>query len=406
MQSQLDSMRKKLEIPIVEQTSGRIGYHSAYSNKSEKNQWLQLDLGQSVTPDSIILVPAFVNYGSDPQPGYGFPQRFRIEISDDPEFATSSIIADESQANYQLKHNPFYHASGKGHRGRYVRITASQLGVATTSPDAQRRYAFALGEVMILEGNLNRAITSRASASTNTNVPPAWHINNAIDGQTYLGLPQWKESSPQNGFHSHIFTDGPNQDEWVEVDLGSEMPLTEIRLIPARPVDYPESSGFGFPIDFKVQIGSDREFFKDVFSATNFPNPGAQVVTIPLPPGSRGRYIRAATSRLRERSGDYIFALAELQVFSEDVNIALGKTVTSSSMAEGATSWSREALVDGFSSRHQLLDWPQWIDTLLGIAELRDQMGQQQVGIEQLVKRRRKRTITTILFVMTVIILR
>ena len=35
--------------------------------------------------------------------------------------------------------------------------------------------------------------------------------------------------------------------KWVQVDLGRAVALDEIRLIPARPTDFPDTPGFGFP---------------------------------------------------------------------------------------------------------------------------------------------------------------
>ena len=50
-------------------------------------KWVQVDLGQSRPIDEVILVPAYVVYGGHPGPGFGFPPRFRVEISDEPDFA-------------------------------------------------------------------------------------------------------------------------------------------------------------------------------------------------------------------------------------------------------------------------------------------------------------------------------
>jgi signal transduction histidine kinase len=77
--------------------------------------------------------------------------------------------------------------------------------------------------------------------------------------------------------------------------------------------------------------------------------------------GMRGRRVRVQADRLWQRSGDYIFALAELQVLAAGRNVALGRSVAFSDVVERAASWRAEALVDGFASQRELLDWESWL---------------------------------------------
>ena len=92
-------------------------------------QWVQIDLGQSRRIDQVVLHPMRHN---DPGAGglikgYGFPLRFRIEISDDADFKTSTIIADQTRDDYPnpgLVPVPF---AGGGRSGRHVRLTVTRL---------------------------------------------------------------------------------------------------------------------------------------------------------------------------------------------------------------------------------------------------------------------------------------
>ena len=71
--------------------------------------------------------------------------------------------------------------------------------------------------------------------------------------------PTSRPDSPTNGYHSAIYTK-PDATVWVQVDLGSTIPIEEIRLVPARPTDFPDTPGFGFPIRFRLEISDDRTF--------------------------------------------------------------------------------------------------------------------------------------------------
>jgi hypothetical protein len=48
--------------------------------------------------------------------------------------------------------------------------------------------------------------------------------------------------SASNGYHSGIHPT-PDATAWVQVDLGRSVPIEEIRLVPARPVDFPDTPG-------------------------------------------------------------------------------------------------------------------------------------------------------------------
>jgi len=135
--------------------------------------------------------------------------------------------------------------------------------------------------------------------------------------------------SPSNGYHSAIERT-PDVTKWVEVDLGRVAPIDEIHLISARPTDFPDTPGFGFPPSYQITLD------------------GA-----PFEKGRSGRVVRVTATKLWERTKDYVFALAELQVISQGRNIALGATVRALDSIESGR-WSKQFLVDGFDSREAL----------------------------------------------------
>jgi hypothetical protein len=164
-------------------------------------------------------------------------------------------------------------------------------------------------------------------------------------------------ASPSNGYHSGI-EPRPDVTKWVQVDLGKAVRIDEIRLIPARPTDFPDTPGFGFPVHFRVEISSDPKFIKaDVVAdhtGSDFPNPGDVPVAFRLSNRS-ARHVRVTATQLWKRVNDYVFALAEVQVQSSGKNVAAGVPVTALDSIE-AGRWSRKYLVDGFDSRKSLPD--------------------------------------------------
>jgi len=100
-----------------------------------------------------------------------------------------------------------------------------------------------------------------------------------------------KEKSPSNGYHSNI-EPKPDVTKWVQVDIGRAVALEDIRLVPARPTDFPDTPGFGFPLRFKVEL-SDNPAFTNALTladhtAADFKNPGDTPVVFSLAGATNG----------------------------------------------------------------------------------------------------------------------
>jgi hypothetical protein len=161
--------------------------------------------------------------------------------------------------------------------------------------------------------------------------------------------------SPSNGYHSTIHPK-PAAIAWVQLDLGSSYSLDEIRLIPARPTDFPDTVGFGFPPRFAVAVSDDASFARAVEIASGVRPDHLNATDEPYvirPARQKARFVRVTATRLWKRLDDYVFALAELEVISRGVNRARTATVTALDSIESGR-WGRSRLVDGFDSRHVL----------------------------------------------------
>src|SRR5262249_54811373 len=90
-------------------------------------------------------------------------------------------------------------------------------------------------------------------------------------------------SSPTNGYHSEIASKD-NETKWVQVDLGQAVAIDLVRLVPARPTDFRDTPGFGFPARFRVAVSNDPTFsVQDVIvdhAGEDFPNPGQRPLSV------------------------------------------------------------------------------------------------------------------------------
>jgi mono/diheme cytochrome c family protein len=161
------------------------------------------------------------------------------------------------------------------------------------------------------------------------------------------------DKSPSNGYHSAIEAT-PDVAKWLEIDLGRDVALEQVRLVPARPTDFPDTPGFGFPRQYQVAVQADGGPWRTVVDRTNEdqPNPGDQPVDVSLD-GASVRVVRVTATRLWERTADYVFALGELQALSGDNRVApVAEARSLDSIEEGR--WAKQFAFDGFDSRKRL----------------------------------------------------
>ena len=192
-------------------------------------------------------------------------------------------------------------------------------------------------------------------------------------------LPPGKAGAPSdgNGYHSSIHPT-PEATAWVQLDLSRPVTIDEIRLIPARPVDFPDTPGFGFPRRFRVEVSDDPTFppgRTSIVAEEERPDdePGEDRPYVVRVGGRPARYVRVTATRLWKRLDDYVFALAELEVVSGGRNRARGVPVAALDSIELGR-WGRSRLVDGFDSRHvrPALDDPSELRRLALLAAIQE----------------------------------
>jgi mono/diheme cytochrome c family protein len=152
------------------------GYHSQLSAKQEVMKWVQVDLNESVTLDRIVIKPChddFKNIGA----GFGFPVRFKIELSDDATFKTGAVIAGETANDFTNPGMAAYSAKAEGKSGRYIRVTATKLA------PRQNDFMLALAELEAIDADgKNRARGKTVTALDTIEAPVRWRKSNLTDG--------------------------------------------------------------------------------------------------------------------------------------------------------------------------------------------------------------------------------
>jgi len=154
------------------------GYHSRLSPTQDAVKWVQLDLGASAKLDKIVLRPCHDDF-ADIGAGFGFPVRFKVELSDDATFKNGvAALADETARNVPNPGMAPYSAKADGKAGRYVRVTATKLALR------QNDYMLALAEVEALDADgKNLAAGKAVTALDSIEAPVRWAAANLTDGK-------------------------------------------------------------------------------------------------------------------------------------------------------------------------------------------------------------------------------
>ncbi len=140
--------------------AARNGYHSQLSNTAEATKWVALDLGRPRTFDGIRLFPARPFDWKPDTPGFLFPLRFRMEVSDRSDFKECKTVVDRTAEDVENPgtDSPSYEFPAT--TARYIRLVVIRQRLRDAN-----YYGFALAELQVLSGEQNLALGAKATAS-------------------------------------------------------------------------------------------------------------------------------------------------------------------------------------------------------------------------------------------------
>ncbi|MCA9228593.1 MAG: DUF1553 domain-containing protein, partial [Planctomycetales bacterium] len=187
----LDQKISQLESSTQGNERPEFGWHSGIEPRDSAVKWVQVDLGRTVKLDRVAIVgchDTFNNIGA----GFGFPVRFRVELSDDATFGGESrVLLDRTNADVPNPGVEPQVISADGAAGRYVRVTATRL-----SP-RQNDFIFALGELQAFdEQGSNVALNAAVTSLDSIEAPVRWARKNLTDGYHY-GMGRSDEAKQQ-----------------------------------------------------------------------------------------------------------------------------------------------------------------------------------------------------------------
>ncbi|MEO7718353.1 MAG: family 78 glycoside hydrolase catalytic domain [Capsulimonas sp.] len=158
-------------------------YRSEIAHSADTVKWIVLDLGASKTFDGACLQPAKPAGTNGDISTVWYPVRFKIEVSDSPDFGDAKTIVDRTAHDLWPPHPGF--SDPERYRfakvtGRYVRLWVSRLALWDGSD-----YVLGLGRFQVFDGDNDIAAGAQAKASDSVETTE-YSVRNLTDPQAKI----------------------------------------------------------------------------------------------------------------------------------------------------------------------------------------------------------------------------
>jgi alpha-L-rhamnosidase len=150
---------------------------------------------------------------------------------------------------------------------------------------------------------LNKSVTASSSFE---DAVLGWGKAKAVDGLRSSGAGSYGWSSTNNT--------GANHTEWITVDLGTSYSISKVDLYPRNDG---VNTGYGFPVDFTIQLSTDNTNWTAVVTRTGYGLPGGVVQSFTFT-SQTAQYVKINGTSLRSNPNDgnlYRMQFAEEEVY-------------------------------------------------------------------------------------------
>jgi alpha-L-rhamnosidase len=205
------------------------GYHSQFATSADTAKWVSVDLGESRKVDSVRLFPARPYDWSPDTPGFLFPLRFRVEVSDSPDFASAQTVVDRTAQDVPSPGTEPLSLSFDRVAARYVRLTATRLRERDGG-----QFGLALAEMQVLGGG--KVVSQGAKVAALDSIESgAWSAANLTNGDTTSHPAGASKALPAPLLRRSLRLDGPIRRATVYV---TALGLYELHINGARVGDH------------------------------------------------------------------------------------------------------------------------------------------------------------------------
>lgn len=361
-----------LAIPSLNSGVGAVGYRSGSYVDAEHVEWVQVDLLESGPVDAVVLVPTLWR---DTQLGFiadNFPDEFVVIAGTQTDPSGKVIYEHRGAKNASLGITPFFIPVDEGEVS-WIRVEAKRLNAR----HFDGRYVFQLSELMVFDGEVNRALRQPISASMRTYESPSWNGSALVDGV----LPYLMNAATGEPSRAYVSPIGVGENPTITIDLGASYEVDGLRLYSADQSDTVPATNageFGLPEHFILE-GAKQADFSDASILLDAEMNSIFEMGACLSwnfPSSQVRYIRLTALKpyfYVGRSEGTRISFTEIEILRKGENLALGKPVTASFDLR-STRQSIAVLTDGQNLYGDILPQREWLEQLALRHELEQEL--------------------------------
>lgn len=344
---------------------GAIGFRSRAYETGHQSEWIEIDLGDAVPLDEVLLVPAIRRDGINGFQADGFPQAFRLRAGTS-EDRTGKIVAEFTSRDGLLPRIAPLVIPCHGVIASWIRLETTLLSLR----EFDTKYVLQLSEILAFSGQENVALHKPVRSLGYLRSYPAqgWSDTAVVDGF----LPYLMAAAHGKKSVAFLNYSTLNDNPTLTIDLGASYPLSRLHL---HAVD---QSGT-VPQAFAGDIGIPRVLRVDGANAPDFSDAKVLVelhhdtlydVGPILPrtfPVAHCRYVRLVAVKLNTDplfgSGSGRLGFAEIELFSQGRNVALQRPVTANFKTDDPIRLL-SSLTDGRNSFGTILPIRTWLNQL------------------------------------------
>ncbi len=345
---------------------GAIGSRSRGYDTAGQDEWLEVDLGDVVPLDQVVLVPAIRRDGIDGFQADGFPRVFRVRAGTDGD-RRGKIVGEFAESDGLLPRIAPVVIPCQGIEASWIRIEASVL----SRREFDGKFVFQFSEILAFCGEENVALQKpvRFPGNRERSTAPGWPDSAVVDGF----LPYLMVTA--TGAKSVAFLSSPELGDQpaLAIDLGASYPLSRLHLHAVDQSDtVPQTfaGDIGIPPTLRIE-GANTADFSDARLLVEWRHDtlyDVGPILMATFPATDCRYVRLVAGRMNRdpalfRSGPPRLGFAEIELFAQGRNVALHKPVTANFRADDAVR-SLANLTDGRNFYGTILPIRAWLNQL------------------------------------------
>ena len=375
---------------------GAIGSRSRGYDTAAQDEWVEIEFGDAVPLDQVVLVPAIRRDGVNGFQADGFPVAFRLRAGASGD-RIGKIVGEFAGRDGLLPRIAPVVIPCHGIKASWIRIEATIL----SRREFDAKFVFQFSEILAFSGEENAALHRpvKFGGGRERTPAPGWPEAGVVDGF----LPYLMATAAGAKSVAYLSSTDLGERPTLTIDLGASYPLSRLHLHAVDQSDtVPQThvGDLGIPQVLRVE-GADAADFSDarllVESRYATLYDVGPVLTEKFSEVSC-RYVRLVAVRMNRdapfRVGPPRIGFAEIELFSQGRNVALGRPVTANFSTDG-TARSLANLTDGRNFYGTILPVRTWLNQLalrhelererpLVSAELRRRYAEQKINITRL----------------------